>query len=163
MTGYSGAGRGKVGGRLAWSLRTAAVLVGCLNAEAYGRVTSSEAPIGDWAGCAPWTWTLTFVFLAGCAGLVVAEILLRSLGDALRRDFWSRALAVWLGFVVGGMLVSLCVGAASLLAVLDLIANNVSRSLVLAPFVMVAGAAAGLYEGFVFALPLAALLGLSLR
>jgi hypothetical protein len=144
-------------------LRTVAILAGVLNAFAYERITSSEALVGDWAEDASWIWAITLVSLAGCTGLLVAEVLLRVQGEGLRQDFWSRALAIWLGFVVGGALVSLSVAVTSLLTVLDFTAGNVLRSLVLAPVAMTAGGFVGLAEGALLAVPLAALLRTSTR
>lgn len=138
-----------------------AVLAGVFNALAYVRIFSSKAWVGN--DTADWSWTHAsiFVALAGCAGLLVAAVLLRTVGSALRRGAWSRALTIWLGFVAGGALSGASLVVAGALAALtdptagvDFVATGA--------FMAATGVLGGLLggaEGALLAWPLAGLLG----
>ena len=149
---------------MAWSLRTVAALAGIANALAFAWISSSETLIGDDASDVPWIHTAIFVSLAGCAGLLVAELLHRALGPSLREALWSRALVLVLGFGLGGALTGVCMVIANLTVLIDPATGNTFLGLAsFIPVAMVAGGLVGAAEGFVLAGPLAVLLGLSVR
>ena len=142
-------------------LRATALLTGIANATLFWFATSSEALFGDDAGDRYWPHGVVFVVLAGVAGLLTAEALLRARRPIHESSFFTRFAYMVLGIMLGGALVGLALEVANLMFYVDPASGNtVTGILFSAPLIMMLGGFVGLVEGLAFALPLAAILGL---
>ena len=140
------------------------MLVGLANLVIYVYVGSSEALLGDDAGGElRWSALLALTLYAIVVGLLTAEILLKSLESALTRNFSTRYAATVLGFCIGGVLSCLLLTILILFyATLTTQAGvSIPRSLILGAYFAVYAGLAGLVEGLLLAIPLAAILGRS--